>query len=74
MLEQEVSRVQKKLLTRLDEGSVCGGSHDAGGGSHLQDRRMGRDATHRDVLRRGFIESHRGRLVSRGENRETKRE
>ena len=73
--QQETSRVQEIVFTRLDRGSVCGVARDAGSRSHLQDPRMGRDATDRDVLRGRFTESDGAgrRLISHRKDRQTKR-
>ena len=51
MPKQEISRVQEIVFTRLDRGSVLGGVRHTGSRSHLQDKRMGRDAAHGYVLR-----------------------
>ena len=39
--QQKVSSVQERVFTRVDRGSVLGGSSDAGSAAHVQDQRMG---------------------------------
>ena len=73
--QQETSRVQEIVFTRMDQGSVLGVTRHAGSRSYLEDPRMVRDAAHGDVLRGRFTESDGAgrRFVSHRKNRQTKR-
>ena len=59
----------------MDRGSVLGVACHAGSRSHLQDPRIGQDATGGYVLRGRFTESDGAgrRFVSHRKNRQTKR-